>query len=232
MKQKPKRFWTERELQILRERYPHESTKSIARRLKRPECAVYNKAHSLGLYKTETYLASSDACRLRRGDNVGRNTRFQKGQVPHNKGLRRPGWHRGRMKETQFKKGERHGRAAQIYQPIGSERISKEGILQRKVNNDMPFQQRWKAVHAILWEKHNGPIPKGHVVVFRNGDRTDIRIENLELISRAQLMQRNSYHNNYPKEVALAIQLRAALVRQINRRHKSEKHENPNQAPA
>lgn len=42
-----------------------------------------------------------------------------------------------------------------------------------------------------LWRHNKGPIPKGQVVAFRNGDAMDCRIENLELVTRAELLRRN-----------------------------------------
>ncbi|MGH8431787.1 MAG: HNH endonuclease signature motif containing protein, partial [Solimonas sp.] len=80
-------------------------------------------------------------------------------------------------------------------------------------------------VHRLLWEEHFGPIPAGHTVVFRNRDKTNTRIDNLELITRAELMRRNSYHNNYPKEIGRVIQLRGQIVRQINKRARHEKQD-------
>jgi hypothetical protein len=91
--------------------------------------------------KSEAYLASPAACRLRRGDNIGAPYRFTKGHVPANKGLRRPGWGPGRMKETQFRKGERQGRAVKLYKPIGTERVSKDGYTERKINDGLPLQR-------------------------------------------------------------------------------------------
>lgn len=176
----------------------------------------------LGVKKSAAYLASPEACRLRRGDNVGAAYRFTPGHVPANKGLRRPGWFRGRMKETQFRKGERRGAAVELWKPIGTERISKDGYLERKVNDDLPRQRRWRAVHLLLWESTHGPVPKGHAIAFKNGDRTDIRLDNLECISRRELMSRNTVHN-LPKPLAGAVQLLGALNRQIRRRaHGSE----------
>lgn len=212
-----KRLWSEEDDELLRQRYPHEPTKKLATELRRTLSSTYGRAMKLGLNKSEDYLASEDACRLRRGDNVGAAYRFKKGQTPANKGLRRPGWAPGRMRETQFKKGERRGVAERLYQPIGTERLSKEGYLERKVNDDLPLQKRWRAVHLIVWEEANGPIPKGHAIAFLNGDKTDIGLHNLECITRRELMARNTVHN-LPRELASTIQLLGAVKRQINRR--------------
>jgi hypothetical protein len=214
--------WTPAEDALLAERYPNEPTADIARDLHRDVTTVYRRASRLGLFKTEAYMSSPASCRLRRGDEVGRDHRFKKGQTPHNKGKRRPGWAPGRMAETQFKKGHRGGKAAQLYQPIGTERPYKGGYTQRKVNDDFPLQRRWKFVHVIAWEEAHGPVPPGHCVAFKNRDKTDVRLDNLELISRAENMRRNSYHR-YGKDIARVIQLRGAVQRQINKRDRREK---------
>jgi len=216
-----KRLWEAADDALVVARYPHEPTSTIARELRRSVQAVFVRAAVLGLTKSAEYLASPDACRLRRGDNVGAAFRFKKGHVPANKGLRRPGWAPGRMKQTQFKKGERRGVAVRLYQPIGTERISKDGYLERKINDDLPLQARWRAVHLLLWEATHGPVPKGHAIAFRNGDKRDIRLDNLECISRVELMARNSVHN-LPKPLVETIQLLGALNRQIRRRRSHE----------
>jgi hypothetical protein len=212
-----KRLWSEDDDALLRQRYPHESTAKLAEELRRTVKSVYARAKNLGLHKSEEYLASPDACRLRRDDHPGKAYQFGRGHVPANKGLRRPGWSPGRMKETQFKKGERRGVAEKLWKPIGTERISKDGYLERKINNDLPLQARWRAVHRIVWEEANGPIPPSHVIAFKNGDPKDIRLDNLECISRRERMARNTVHN-LPKPLAKTIQLLGALKRQINRK--------------
>lgn len=195
--------------EIIRRLWPINTAADVGSLIDRAPSSVDNRAQKLALRKAPAYIAATSTC-------------FRQGQVPANKGLRRPGWSPGRMAETQFKPGVLQGRAADIEQPIGAERITKDGILQRKVNNDLPFQRRWKAVHAIVWEAGNGPIPAGHVVIFKPGhattDASRIAADGLELVSRGELMRRNSYHNRYPKDVGLLIQLKGALNRKINRR--------------
>lgn len=221
-----KRLWNAADDAALRVAYPDAPTATIAQQLRRTLASVYVRAQACGLKKSAAYLASPAACRLRRRgeDHPGKATQFKPGQVPANKGLRRPGWAPGRMRETQFKKGERAGVAVRLYKPIGTERVSKDGYLERKVNDDLPLQARWRGVHLIVWEATHGPVLPGHAIVFRNGNKADLRLDNFECITRRALMLRNSVHN-LPEPLAKTVQLLGALNRQIRRRTPREKQD-------
>jgi hypothetical protein len=213
-----RRPWTPAELQHLLRDYPDTPTADLAERLGRTVAQVYNKAGALGLRKSQAYLDSPAACRLKRGNNVGQACRFKPGHRPHNAGKK--GWTAGgRSVETRFKPGHLGGKARALYQPIGTERVTKDGYLQRKVNDDMPLHHRWQMVHRLVWEEHRGPVPKGHAIQFLNGDKQDCRIENLALVSRRDLMKQNTVHR-LPKELAEVVQLKGAVTRQINKRMK------------
>lgn len=220
-----KKQWTDIEITILRRFYPDSITRAIADALGRTERQVYSKASVLGLKKSPEYLASPAASRLRRGDNVGTATRFEKGQTPWNKGKPHPS--RGRSAETQFKKGEMTGAAQHNYVPIGSLRVTKYGALERKVTDDPTLYpaKRWRPVAHLVWETAHGLIPPKHVVRFKPGMHTtaenEITIDRLECISFAENMRRNSLHR-YPKKIADVIRARGALNRRINH---VEKHQ-------
>lgn len=221
----PRRFWAPEDDALLRSLYPDLPTVEVARRLGRSLAATYNHARVLGLEKSAAFLASPAAGRTNGRQGIG--TRFPKGNVPHNKGKPYPvAATNPNCRRTQFKKGERQGVAVKLWKPIGTERISKDGYLERKVNNDLPLQRRWRAVHLIVWEAANGPLPRGHAVVFKNGDKTDRRLDNLECVTRADLMRRNTVHN-LPKPIAQAVQLVGALQRKINRRAREEQNRRP-----
>lgn len=121
----------------------------------------------------------------RKGWKTGRTGCFPKGNVPVNKG--RKGYIAPGCEKGWFKKGQLSGRAAKLAKPIGTERVAKGGYLQRKVNNDLPFQRRWKFVHVINWEAVNGPIPKGHALKCRDGNRQNTAPDNWVLVPRALL---------------------------------------------
>lgn len=214
-----RRPWTETELQHLLRDYADTPTKVLAKRLNRPINSVYQKAHNLSLKKSAEFLASEASGRLVPGDERGEAGRFAAGKTPWNKG--RKGFDAGgRSHETRFKPGDRRGKAAKLYQPIGTERITKDGYRQRKVNDDMPLQRRWKMVQVIVWEEHNGPVPDGYAVTFRDGDRQNCAIDNLALISRVELMKRNTVQR-FPAELREVMRMKASVTRQINKRAKA-----------
>lgn len=104
----------------------------------------------------------------------GLDGRFTPGHVPANKGLKGVGgW-----EPTYFKKGN----IPHNYKPIGSEREN-DGYIQIKIADP----NKWRAKHRVIWEKENGPVPKGHVVIFGDGDRRNFELDNLILVSQSQL---------------------------------------------
>jgi hypothetical protein len=112
------------------------------------------------------------------GYQSGRTGQFKKGLQPWNTGKK--GYVAGgRSSETRFKPGHQRNDT----QPVGAIRSDrKDGYLMIKV--EMP--NKWKLLHVVEWEKHNGPIPKGHRLWFKDNDRTNWNIDNLMLITRAQ----------------------------------------------
>lgn len=111
-------------------------------------------------------------------------TQFKKGHVPFNKG--RKGISYPGMKHTQFKKGNK----PHNWVPLGSERITKDGYIQMKID-DGKFQHNWKGKHILIWESVNGPVPKGYAVIFGDENRRNFEPENLILVSRKQLVRLN-----------------------------------------
>lgn len=198
----------------MRTRFPYMRTCDLAKQLRRTYTATAMRARILGVQKSAEFLASPASGRLQSNDERGAATRFVKGQRSWNKGTHyQPG---GRCAETQFKPGSK----PHTWQPIGTEIIDEDGYLRRKVRDDAPkgmTRRNWVFVHRALWEEHHGAVPPGHSVVFKNGDKSDIRIDNLELLTRRELMARNTVHN-LPKPLVELVQLRGAIHRQINRR--------------
>lgn len=116
----------------------------------------------------------------RQGLNSGVTGHFPKGHTPWNKGMN--GLDIG-GKETRFKKGH----TPYNHLPIGTERINSDGYADIKIAEP----NVWLPVHRFLWERENGPIPDGYVVIFGDGDKTNLSLDNLILVSRKQLLGLN-----------------------------------------
>lgn len=135
-----------------------------------------------------------NAVRKRNGWRTGRAGRFEKGGVSHNKGKPCPagrGGNHPNARATQFKKGARGGVAVKLYQPIGTELV-RDGYLVRKINDDLPLQARWRAVHLVRWEAANGPLPKGMCLKCMDGNKLNTEPFNWRLISRGELAVLNN----------------------------------------
>lgn len=114
--------------------------------------------------------------------NTGRTGRFEKGQVSWNKGTKGL----TQANKTSFKKGN----IPSNYKPVGSERITKDGYTEIKVKDP----NKWRLKQQVVWEEHNGKIPKGSVIIFADGDKSNICVENLILVTRKQLSMLNRYN--------------------------------------
>lgn len=203
-----KHFWKPNEDAILRELYPNTLSADIAKVVGVPVGSVHDRAERLGLRKDKEWLRENSREVQRRTGNPGR---FRKGLTPWNKGKRCPGLGGA----TSFKPGNR----PHTWKPIGTERISKDGYLQRKVTDSGPARHHYKSVHVMVWESANGPVPAGHAVLVKDGNKQNLALANLELVSRAELMRRNTIHR-LPEDIKSACYSLGKLRRVINKLEK------------
>lgn len=115
---------------------------------------------------------------------------------------------RSKPNSGQFRKG----RVADHGLPIGS--ITKwrhtkgEFFLWIKLrdNDTVNSLENWKMLHLHVWEVSHGPVPAGHLITFKDGDRLNCELTNLEMISQQEIMKRNSASLNMTdKYVAMTI---------------------------
>lgn len=117
-------------------------------------------------------------------------TQFKPGHTPANKGTK------GFMKpnKTSFQKGQ----TPLNHRPVGSERIENGGHAKGYTMVKVAEPNKWKMKHVLVWEKANGAVPKGHCVIFANGDNTDFSLDNLLLVTRSELARMNQKGLIYP----------------------------------
>lgn len=189
------RPWSSEDDATLKSLYPTKTQAQIAIEMGRTEPSIGNRVTKL---------------KLKKDSNAGR---FVAGMCPWNRGLK--GVTLGGV-ATQYKPGNRTGAASHNYKPIGFVRIN-DGYLQRKVRDDGPTHRRWEMVHHRVWIDAGFDIPRGHNLIFIDGNPMNTALENLALISKAENMCQNSVHN-LPKELARVVRLQGVLTRQINKR--------------
>lgn len=208
-----RRPWTDAERAVLRELYADTPTAVIAARLGRSVGTVFTAAYNLGLRKSDTYFEAGHGARLT-GER-GRSTRFKAGQPSWNKGTRFVAG--GRSAETRFKPGQK----SHTWRPVGSYRIRDDGYLEQKVSDTGYTPRDWRTVHRLVWEAVHGPTPAGHLVVFKPGRRTadpaHITLDAVELVSRQELMARNTIHR-YPAELKQNIKLLARVKKLLDKK--------------
>ena len=126
-----------------------------------------------------------------------RTTTFQPGHIPHNGGT-----------------------------PIGTIRIRHS----HKDRGNKPYYWQkvsqpnvWRMKHIIEWEAHNGPVPKGYIVTFANGDTLNWHIDNLILETRAQHAVKNRWAiRGYDRESAQVANTIADVKMAINKRKRKK----------
>lgn len=172
---KPRRY-TEEEKAFLKAYVPGHSYREIR--------DAFNERFSpaIGTDQVKNYIHNN-------GLNTGRSGRFEKYDVPPNKGKPMPPDVYEKCRPTMFKEG----RAPTNALPIGTEMTLTDGYVWVKVDDKpkAPKQANWKQKHRLIWEEANGSIPEGHKLVFLDGDRTHVELENLALVSNAELAMLN-----------------------------------------
>lgn len=213
-----KRPWTTYDREFVRLTYSEIRTDTIAAHLQRTVNSVFGFAFTQGLRKSDRFYERTDSGRT--DGQRGEASRFPKGHVPANKGKKGydPG---GRSHETRFKPGTR----PQTWVPVGTVVADPDGYLKKKIRDDAPRGKsrfNWRYIHVMHWERYRGPVPRGHKIRFRNGDKTDIRIANLELVSNAENARRNNAKRwAYPNYLNQLRAAKARLTREINKRERT-----------
>lgn len=167
----PGRKWTEEEKDYLREVTPGHHYNEIV--------DLMNKRFKERNFTDSQIKGAISRYKL----NTGFTGRFDKGHIPSNKG-KKGFCHKGSQKGW-FKKGQ----DPINYRPVGSERTNVYGYIEIKIDDP----DKWRLKHQVIWEEHNGKIPKGYSVIFADRDKTNLSINNLILVSRAELLTMNRH---------------------------------------
>lgn len=197
----------------LKEIYPDHTAKECADMLGICVNYVYSLAHTNGIKKSEAFLKSPKSGRT--DGTRGMTGRFQKGHTSWNKGKRTESI--GNMVKTQYKSG--HLPHNTKFDGAESVRFNKKEGKQRVwVRVDMG---KWIEKSKLVWKEAFGELPAGMVIAFKDGNQLNVVPENLELITRQELMKRNTIQR-YSPELKQLIRLNSKLKNTIKKYGKEQ----------
>lgn len=187
----------------IQKHYAGVGPKKMAETLNRKFGTSYTRAQVKGYYANHKL-------------NSGLDGRFLKGQESHNKGKKMDPSVYEKIKHTFYPKGH----IPDNKYDVGTVKMNTDGYYMVKVADP----NVWEFCHRKAWEDANGKIPKGMMVCFKNGDKTDYRLENLMLISQEEHGWLNVMHmrSDIPEVTETAVTL-AKLSTALRKRKKDEK---------
>lgn len=195
--------WTDEVIQFMIENYQGKDNIQLAELL--------NKRFNLNTNADRVSNIKANLLRrkgidLRTGINNGG---YKKGHIPANKGTK------GLTKanRTSFKKGN----IPPNYRVIGSERITQDGYIMIKVR-DGCLNKNWELKHRWLYEKEFGKIPEGYNLIFLDGNKQNVVLSNLKLVSKSEdlIMNRNKLFST-DKDITNTGSLIAKVIDKTNK---------------
>ncbi|MEA4918124.1 HNH endonuclease signature motif containing protein [Proteiniphilum sp.] len=207
------RFWfTKKHIDYLVKNYSTMISQDIADKFGCSLYSIYNKAYSLGLEKDKEFMANHFKGKAMDPNHGGRKYHFEKGHEPFNKGMK--------LDEYMSPEAIEKSKATRFQSGHKPHNTGRDGEVRWRPNCGYYYirikEGHWMEYHRYLWEQKNGPIPKGYNIFFKDGNRRNCTIENLECISNAELARRNTIHN-YPSEVKDLFRLRSSLSKAIKK---------------
>lgn len=136
---------------------------------------------------------------FKKGKRYSPDTEFKKGIIPHNKGLKIteyvPPHSLEKLKRTQFKPGQLPHTAKEKGYISRLERVRANGNIEVVYNINIDWKGNRKPHNSYkwyLWEvEHQTDRPEGMIITVKNGNQDDMRLDNFEVISRAENLFRN-----------------------------------------
>lgn len=137
------------------------------------------KGNSIGNYINKAGLRLPPE-EVERRKSIGK---FKPGQISWNKGISFPYI----PNSGQFKRGDKPPNTKSIgHITLRPHKRTGEKYLFIKISDC-----NWKLLHRYNWELLNGPMPRNYVLRFKDGDTLNCNIENLELVSMKENLNRN-----------------------------------------
>lgn len=207
-----KTSFTKEEDQFIKDNFLTMPIKTMGNKLNRSGCGVIGRMRNLNL------IVPGEIIQQRKIDS-----NFKAGHVPDNKGKKQIDYMTAEQIEktmhTRFQKGHVPGNALDVGTEVTrTDKRSGKTYVMIKVEGNIKLM--YKQIH--VWETHNKKkLPKGFNIVFKDGNNFNCNIENLECISNAELMKRNTIQR-YPFELKQQMRKIGKLKAIIKKIEKNE----------
>ena len=196
--------WTEEQKQFIYENYKGIGNKELT--------DMFNKKFGTNIVNQIKYFKRNHKL------DSGLNGQFIKGHKTFNKGKKwdeyMPKQSQINCKKTTFKKGN----IPPNHRQVGEERTNIDGYIEIKVSEP----NKWELKHRYIYKKHYGSIPKGYKVIFLDGNKTNLNINNLKAISSHEELIMNEYGLRYGKK---ELTESASIVAQVELKRRELKNE-------
>lgn len=175
------RVFTKSQAEFIRSNYPKFTRKELTKKV--------NEAFNIN-------VTEKQVCSFVKNHKIksGRTGQFQKGNK---------GWNTGTKGLTKANTGsfkKKHHPANKM--KVGSERVNTDGYIDIKIAEP----DVWKAKSKIIWEQYNGAIPQDHILRFKDGNKLNCNIENLELLNRREHLYLNLLqYDKKPEEIKPSV---------------------------
>jgi hypothetical protein len=187
------KYATKKELEFIKSNYLTMTYGEIEKRLKRSSAFVVNNMKKLGLVVPDEVLKARKL--------IGA---FKPGQTPMNKGRKQIEYMTpeaiAKTANTRFKKGQKPHNTAKCDGTITIRR-DKNGIVYKYIRVGVG---KWELLQRKIWADAHGKIPEGMLIIFKDGNQMNCELSNLEMISMADNMNRNTIQR-FPPELKKAI---------------------------
>jgi Mor family transcriptional regulator len=196
--------WTQKDIDTLTELYPNTSTKELCKLLDRKISGVYGQVCKMQLKKSPEYLKEHVHT-----IKPSVQHQFAKGHKVWNKGVKLGEDFGG--KATQFPKGHK----PHNWKPEGSIRTNVDGYKEIKVG------KKYVLLHRHIYVSEIGEIQNDEVIRFKDGNKSNLDLNNLEKISREEHAIRNSVHN-LPEDIKEVVKLKRTITKLITEHGKRQ----------
>lgn len=143
---------------------------------------------------------------------------FKKGGTSFNKNKKWSDYMSEEGKQKSLKTTFKKGNMPHNYRPVGSERVNVDGFIEIKIADP----NKWELKQRYIYKQKYGEIPKGYTIIFLDGNKQNLDINNLKAISRHEnlIMNKNNlrYNNKELTETA-------CILAQIEKKRRQIKNE-------